>query len=149
MREEVSAGGVVFRQGRDGVRLLLIRDRFGRWSLPKGHVEAGETPEEAALREVEEETGIRGAIRSALPSTSYFFQDRGRTVRKTVHYFLIEALDGAARPQEGEIAAVAWFAPGEAEAVEHYENNRPVLRAALAEISARGAAPGGAPGGEG
>ncbi len=128
----------MFHRDASGVRILLIQDRFGRWSLPKGHLEEGETAVQAALREVEEETGIKGVVRAALPATRYFFHDRGELVEKTVHYFLIEAAGGAARPQAGEIAAVGWFGPDEVEGLAHYENNRPVLRAALDLIGVGG-----------
>ncbi|MBT9253898.1 MAG: NUDIX domain-containing protein, partial [Brockia lithotrophica] len=63
---EVSAGGIVYRRGARGPEILVIEDRFGRIAYPKGHLEAGETPEQAALREVEEETGIRGTIEGYL-----------------------------------------------------------------------------------
>ncbi|MEK7379665.1 MAG: NUDIX domain-containing protein [Gemmatimonadota bacterium] len=59
---EVSAGGVVFRRVAEGLRFLIIRDSYAKWGLPKGHLENGETPAAAALRETEEEVGLTGLV---------------------------------------------------------------------------------------
>jgi len=59
--KEISAGGVVYRKEGDRLELLMIEDRYGKWTLPKGKQEAGEEVEETALREIREETGLRGA----------------------------------------------------------------------------------------
>lgn len=131
----VSAGGVVYRRGEGGLQVLLIRDRFGRWTVPKGHVEEGERPEEAALREIREETGITGRVVAALPPTTYYFRHRGVLVRKTVHHFLVEAVGGELRPQEEEIADARWFAPEEIAALPQYDTNRGVLQAALERLT--------------
>ena len=71
-------------------------DRRGRllWSLPKGHLEAGETAEDAAVREVEEETGIRGRVLAALGTIDYWFVADERRIHKTVHHYLLEASGG-------------------------------------------------------
>lgn len=110
--EETSAGGLVVQVG-DAPRAALIAryDRDGRlrWSLPKGHVEAEETIEEAAVREVEEETGILGRIIAPLGSVDYWFSaDHGR-VHKTVHHHLLLAVGGELSDADVEVAAVAWF----------------------------------------
>lgn len=133
-RSVVSAGGVVFRREDGTARLLLIRDRFGRWTLPKGHVEPGERPEETALREVREETGIEGRVVAPLPPTTYFYRERGELVRKTVLYYLIEATGGQLAPQEREVEDARWFAPEAIEGLPQYENNREVLRRALERL---------------
>lgn len=144
---ERSAGAVVFRRARGRLEILLVRDRFGRWSLPKGHVEAGETPEQAAVREVEEETGVRGRVVGRLPGTRYYFRRGRELVHKEVDYFLAEEAGGEATPQAGEIEEVRWVALADALALNEYENNIPVLRAALAALAALGQAPS-ADGGE-
>lgn len=110
--EEVSAGGIVV--DRDGPRLaaaLIGRlDRRGRllWSLPKGHLEAGETAEDAAVREVEEETGIRGRVLAPLGSLDYWFVTEDRRVHKTVHHYLLEAFGGELSDSDIEVTEVAW-----------------------------------------
>ncbi|MEW6523514.1 MAG: NUDIX hydrolase [Bacillota bacterium] len=125
MRREVSSGGVVFRKNAQNVEILMILDAYGRWTLPKGLVEAGETPEEAALREITEETGITGAVRQTLTPVHYHYRDRqGQLVSKTVHYFLVEAHRDTLQPQLSEIQEAAWMALDEAARRSGYDNNR-------------------------
>src|ERR671938_363979 len=97
--DETSAGGlVVADDGVTGPRAALIgrTDRRGRllWSLPKGHIEAGETPEDTAVREVAEETGIVGEVVAPLGIIDFWFVADGRRVHKTVHHFLLRAIGG-------------------------------------------------------
>ncbi|CBK42789.1 NUDIX hydrolase-family protein [Nitrospira defluvii] len=102
-----SAGGVVFRQ-RD-VLLIRVSDIKGRpvWSFPKGRLDAGETPAQAALREVLEETGWCCRIEADLSTTEYWFQREGRRFRKTVVWFKMSALEEAGVP-DGEVEEVQW-----------------------------------------
>jgi len=97
----------------DGVAsgaLIGRLDRRGRlrWSLPKGHVEAGETTEQAAVREVAEETGIDGRITARLGSVDYTFTVEGRRVHKRVHHFLMVAVGGELSDADIEVTEVAW-----------------------------------------
>jgi ADP-ribose pyrophosphatase YjhB (NUDIX family) len=111
-REETSAGGLVVDVGGIPRAVLIARhDREGRlrWSLPKGHVEAQETIEEAAVREVEEETGIRGKIVASLGSIDYWFAADRHRIHKTVHHHLMLAVGGALSDADQEVAEVAWF----------------------------------------
>src|SRR4051794_27246208 len=112
--EETSAGGlVVDRSGeRPQVALIGRRDRRGRllWSLPKGHVESGETAEDAAVREVEEETGIRGRVMASLGTIDYWFVAENRRIHKTVHHYLLEASGGELSDADIEVDEVAWVA---------------------------------------
>jgi len=82
------------------------------WSLPKGHVEAGETVEQTAVREVQEETGIRGSIVGKLGSIDFWFVAEGRRVHKTVHHFLLLADDPTGglvlSDEDVEVSEVAW-----------------------------------------
>jgi ADP-ribose pyrophosphatase YjhB (NUDIX family) len=110
--DETSAGGLVVDLGGDVPLGALIGrvDRRGRllWSLPKGHVEAGETPEQAAIREVQEETGISGEILASLGTIDFWFIAEGRRVHKTVHHFLMRAVGGELSDADVEVAEVAW-----------------------------------------
>lgn len=112
---ETSAGGLVV-DGIDGpkdnqVAALIGRiDRRGRmlWSLPKGHIEQGETAEQTAIREVAEETGIQGSVLAALGSIDYWFVTEGRRVHKTVHHYLMRFLGGELSDEDVEVSEVAW-----------------------------------------
>ncbi|MET4427437.1 8-oxo-dGTP pyrophosphatase MutT (NUDIX family) [Mycolicibacterium sp. 624] len=112
---ETSAGGLVI-DGIDGpkdrqVAALIGRlDRRGRmlWSLPKGHIELGETAEQTAIREVAEETGIEGSVLAALGSIDYWFVTEGRRVHKTVHHYLMRFLGGELCDDDVEVSEVAW-----------------------------------------
>ena len=133
-RRELSSGGVVIRR-RDGrVEYLLVEDSYGRWALPKGKVESRESPEQAALREVREETGLSDlTIRAALPTVEYVYTDPGgMLVFKIVHFFLIEAPpDAQPAPDRNEIGDARWFdARG---MLEHfgYDNSQELLRRAI------------------
>jgi 8-oxo-dGTP pyrophosphatase MutT (NUDIX family) len=110
-REETSAGGLVV--DIEGAARAALIARYGRdglllWSLPKGHVEGEETIEEAAVREVEEETGIRGRIVAPLGSIDYWFSADHRRVHKTVHHHLMIATGGTLSDADVEVAEVAW-----------------------------------------
>ena len=110
--EETSAGGLVIdRTGAPRGALIGRLDRRGRllWSLPKGHLESGETAEQAAVREVEEETGIRGQVLAMLGTIDFWFVIDGRRVHKTVHHYLLEASGGALSDADQEVDEVAWF----------------------------------------
>lgn len=112
---ETSAGGLVI-DGIDGPRerqvaaLIGRVDRRGRmlWSLPKGHIELGETAEQTAIREVAEETGIRGSVLAALGRIDYWFVTEGRRVHKTVHHYLMRFSGGELSDEDLEVAEVAW-----------------------------------------
>jgi 8-oxo-dGTP pyrophosphatase MutT (NUDIX family) len=90
--------------------LIGRTDRRGRllWSLPKGHIEQGETAEQTAMREVEEETGIQGTVLAPLGSIDYWFVTEGRRVHKTVHHYLLRFLGGELSDEDIEVTEVAW-----------------------------------------
>jgi 8-oxo-dGTP pyrophosphatase MutT (NUDIX family) len=119
------------------VALIARTDRRGRllWSLPKGHLEAGETAEQAAVREVEEETGIRGRILAPLGEIDYWFVVEGRRVHKTVHHYLLEAVGGELSDRDIEVTEVAWVALDEAAARLAYAGERDLVAAAAALLA--------------
>jgi ADP-ribose pyrophosphatase YjhB (NUDIX family) len=90
--------------------LIARRDRRGRllWSLPKGHLEDGETAEDAAIREIEEETGIRGYVLAPLGTIDFWFVVDDRRIHKTVHHYLLEAASGELSDDDIEVVEVAW-----------------------------------------
>lgn len=133
--KEISAGGVVFRRTGDQVMIQLIEDRYGRITLAKGKMEPGETTEQTALREIEEETGIRGRIHQKLETVSYQYEHPMHgPIEKEVHYYLVQAMDGTHEAQVEEIHAVDWVSPEEAwskQTKQGYPNNEIVLKRAL------------------
>lgn len=110
--EETSAGGLVLQRGGGQTKAALIgrHDRKGRliWSLPKGHLEPGETAEDAAIREVHEETGIRSKILAPLGVIDFWFMADDRRIHKTVHHFILEATGGELNDADAEVVTVAW-----------------------------------------
>jgi 8-oxo-dGTP pyrophosphatase MutT (NUDIX family) len=124
-----SAGGLVVR----GAQVLLISTQKGRrWQLPKGHVEAGETPEQAAVREVREETGVTGRVVAPLPEVEYWYVEKRKLrVHKRVDYFLLEYESGdAADFDASEVSSAAWFSWDEGLAKLSFENERRVAEEA-------------------
>jgi 8-oxo-dGTP diphosphatase len=127
-----AAGGVVWRQGPDGERrwAVIHRPRYDDWSLPKGKLQEGESLEEAAEREVREETGLSCRLGPHVGTTSYL-DNRGRT--KTADYWLMEADDGE-DPFEpnSEVDEVRWLDTGEAVGLLSHEHDRRLLSSAAA-----------------
>jgi 8-oxo-dGTP pyrophosphatase MutT (NUDIX family) len=135
MEMEKTAGGVVYRIQNGRLEVLLIHDRFGYISIPKGHLENDETVEEAALREIEEETGIRGKIvGEPLGVIEYDYRLGGRSGRKNVTYFLVEAVSGETAAQLEEIRDVMWYpldTVSELHKKRGYENNQAIIEEAV------------------
>lgn len=138
---ELSAGGVIYRRRGDGAtEVLLIKDSYGNWGFPKGHVEGEETAAETALRECREETGLdRLRIVGSIGTSDWYFRAANGLVHKYCDYFLVRAeADATAHPQQGEgIQACSWLEPEEALRRVTYANARKVLAVGL-ELERRG-----------
>ncbi len=134
---QFSSGGILFRKGRGGIRLALISRQGGQvWCLPKGLIEKGESLEEAALREIREETGLRGAIVGKLGDVQYWYsipEGRSRFFKK-VSFYLVRHTGGNTRDHDFEVDAVAWFSPEEAIRKMSYESERKLVRKAARQL---------------
>jgi 8-oxo-dGTP pyrophosphatase MutT (NUDIX family) len=134
-RFEHSAGGVVTRRndGAIDVALAARRTRKGdlAWGLPKGLVEKGEAPEQAALREVREETGLEAEILDPLGDISYWYVWEDERIRKKVTFFLMEATGGDVSLHDHEMEEIRWFPLQEAVRRASYPSERTVLRRAV------------------
>jgi 8-oxo-dGTP diphosphatase len=123
--EVKASGGVVWRRRAGGIEVALVhRPRYDDWSFPKGKLDRGESWEDAALREVEEEIGLRCRLGHELPPTSYR-DNKGRA--KVVRYWMMEPLDGEFAPSH-EVDEVRWLAPADADRLLSYEHDRALLR---------------------
>ena len=136
-RQEISAGGVVYRRVGGVPHFLLIRDGYQNWGFPKGHLESGEDAAAAAVREVGEETGLVAVVlEDTLDTIDWHFRLKGRLVHKVCHFFLMRADAGEPVPQHDEgISECRWLVFDAAVERLSYANARDVLRAAHARLS--------------
>lgn len=135
VRNEHSSGGAVISQ-RDGaahVALIATRGKT-RWGLPKGAVSEGETSEQAALREVLEETGLEARIVKPLDTIEYYFRVGDTLIRKRVDFYLMEYVGGVLTPQLSEVDDVKWFELSEAIQRASFDSERKLLELALQEL---------------
>lgn len=133
---ERSAGGVVIRRIGGVLHVLVIRDPYKNWGLPKGHLENGEGPGEAALREVEEETGLADLkLGSELATIDWYFRAGSRLIHKFCAFYLMTSDSGDPVPElEEGISECIWLPLPDAEARISYDNAREVVRAAREQI---------------
>ncbi|MBE3519762.1 MAG: glycerate kinase [Firmicutes bacterium] len=132
--QERSYGGIMVRKGSNsGLEVLLIKDRFGVYAPPKGHLEPGEEPAEGAVREVLEETGVLGKIIAEIGDTTYAYLDPfGVPTKKSVTYFLMTPVSEAGpTPQLGETVDAAWISEDRLFNLPSYPNNADIIRKAL------------------
>ena len=123
-----AAGGVVVRRDAGGLRVAVVhRPRYDDWSLPKGKLDPGESWEQAALREVEEEIGLRCRLGAELSPVEYLV----RAGRKVVRYWVMEPESGAFAPNE-EVDDMRWLTPDEAVGTLTYDHDRALVREAAA-----------------
>lgn len=121
------------------LKVLLIKNRFdGRWTIPKGYIDPGETSEVAAVREIGEETGVQCRVVELIGHNRYRFRFRGQLIAKQVDVYLLELtgtpeLDPARfDPQEQMVADVRWFTPADAVSAINYKNLQPLVERAAA-----------------
>jgi 8-oxo-dGTP pyrophosphatase MutT (NUDIX family) len=135
VKHERSAGGLVLRRERGSYSGLLIGRSTPRiWSLPKGHVESNESIEAAALREVQEETGIEATIIVKLSDIRYWFYANKMKHSKIVHFFLMRYVGGTPTPQEGEVDEVIWVKLDEMPEMLTHVNERRLIEIAQAIV---------------
>lgn len=139
---ETSAGGLVISDldlPVDELSAALIGrvDRRGRlmWSLPKGHIETGETAEQTAIREVAEETGIQGTVVAPLGKIDYWFVSEGKRIHKTVHHYLLRSIGGELSDADYEVSEVAWVPLHELPRKLTYSDERRLARMARGVIA--------------
>ena len=140
---EFSAGGVVYRRRGDDYDIVIInRARYTDWSLPKGHIEEGESHEQTAVREVEEETGIKARVVAPLGEIVYFYHrgNKGLT-RKTVYHFLMEAESDEFCEPNWEVAEAKWVPLATAHTLLNYANDRQVVARAREALGLETAEP--------
>lgn len=138
---EVSSGGVIYRKHGDDFEIALIHVR-NRWGLPKGHVEEGERVEEAALREVREETGLMGKLIRKLGDIRYSYRDKskeGEPIRiyKRVHFYLLSYVKGDVRDHDHEADDARWFPIEQAMKLLKFATERKMVHRAWSMLTAR------------
>lgn len=137
-REEVSAGGLIFRRRAGALELFFIKDPYQRWTFPKGHQEPGETMEQTAVREIQEEAGLTGLrLIGPVGRTLFRFRREGTLIEKTVHFFLFEAAADARERITGEegINEASWVPAYRAFDMSGYRNLDRLLSKALRMIA--------------
>lgn len=133
MQREFSAGGIVLKEGQ----VLLIKNAAMRdpkkayWGFPKGHINSGEKSEEAAVREIKEETDIEAKVIKKLGDSRYIFTKEGKKVFKVVVYFLLRYVSGDLNPQDLEVLELGWFEPNEALTILSFKKDKEMLKQAL------------------
>ena len=131
----VSAGGVVVREGTAGPEVVICgRDSDGVWGLPKGTLDEGESLEQAAVREVSEETGLQVKIVKKIGVVEYWFAWEGVRVHKWVHHYLMRTTGGNTEGHDAEYDRVEWLPVEAALRTLTFDNDKRMVRLAEAEL---------------
>lgn len=134
MKLEFSAGGIVYKYQKSEIMILVCQhSQHHGWVFPKGligdHIKK-EGKEETALREVEEETGVRGKILKALEPVEFWYEFNNKKIKKTVYYFLMEYLSGDIKNHDFEMENVEWLAAEKVEKRLTYDSDKKVWQEA-------------------
>jgi len=132
--KEFSAGGIVIKELGTEIKVLLIKDSYGHWTWPKGHIERGESEERAAAREIEEETGLSAIEKiKHLGVSKYRYRLKGRLIFKTVSIFLFKLTEPQEiKVQTEEIEEAGWFSLEEANGLLDYKGAKETLKKSIA-----------------
>lgn len=135
MRQEISAGGVVYKVKDSRIYFLLIKDMNGNWTFPKGLIEKGEDIIETAKREIQEEVGLKDLkLCIKLDKIGYWYRFKGELIKKTVYYFLFQTLKyNHLKPQHGEgISELGWFTTSDViKKIGYKRSNLPIIKKAI------------------
>ncbi|MGI8811298.1 MAG: NUDIX hydrolase [Pyrinomonadaceae bacterium] len=143
--DQISAGGFAFRKQGSAVEAVLIKtSEEGRWQLPKGIIDPGETPEQAALREVREEAGIECEILEKIATIEYWFyasyDGERKRYHKHVHFYLMKYISGDVVDHDHEVIEARWVAPALAAPMLSFKDEKGIAEKAIAMIERRSAA---------
>ncbi len=138
MKEEYCSGGIVYKKTNKGIMILFIKDSYGQWAFPKGHIDEKETKIGAAAREVSEETGLKIKdlrIKKYLGDINYKFKNKeGNEIYKIVHFYLMKLINPKAEivpQQEDGVQAVQWVNIEQAIEVSYYADVDNILKNVL------------------
>ncbi|MFH1704324.1 MAG: NUDIX hydrolase [Nitrospirota bacterium] len=137
---QVSSGGVIFRKNDDSVEIALVAVKDGKvWCLPKGIINKGEEPDETAIREVSEETGLKGRVIEKLGEINYWYylKEEEAKCRKTVHFYLLEYEGGDISKHDWEVDKAAWFQIDDALKIASHKNERDIIEKAREVLSSK------------
>jgi len=147
LKLQFSAGGVIYKPDGGTLAVALIATKGGSvWSLPKGIVDKGEDPETTALREVAEETGLKGSIVGKIGDISYwyFIKEENARCKKTVSYYLMKYEGGNTEAHDYEVDAARWFPIEEAIGIAAYRGDKEILIKAKEMLHGQSGKPAGA-----
>jgi len=130
-----SAGGIILKQDEDGPRILVTQhSKHKGWDFPKGHREIYESEEQTALREVEEETGVKAEIVEKVGETKYFYYEEGERVLKTVAFYLMKYVSQGEATTAFEVSGTKWLPPDEVESQLTFKDTKALWEKAKEKI---------------